>query len=109
MKPAIHGAPRSSSLGAYIRRLGPIVGLWGMWGSSSGCGGIKTQAPVYQPETNTGTGGGTGGAESTTDIVQQTTEAQVQDCIDECGRSQQQHPEESAYDCRAMCLTGEMK
>jgi hypothetical protein len=76
--------------------------------SSPGCGGVTSQAPVYQPETNTGTREGTGGAEST-DIVQQTTEAQVQDCIEECGRSQQQHPEESPYDCRAMCLTGEMK
>lgn len=37
------------------------------------------------------------------------TVTQLEECIHDCVRSQYDHPEETPYDCRLMCCTGEMR
>jgi hypothetical protein len=78
------------------------------------CQGTKGQQPPQEPAVGAApTPAATnGGAQATTlqattqPSVTQTamTEQELQQCIADCGQSQQDHPEEAPYDCRETCL-----
>ena len=81
-----------------------LVASWVALVGLAGCQSALNQPPAYQPAPNTRASHPT-----PPPLGHAATDEQVEQCVDDCTQSQNQHPEETPYDCRTACLTGEMR